>query len=171
MGDSYDFDELDGFIPAAVGPPGQRVFYVQARAGDRVVAFRLEKQQVAAIGTWCASYAAEHGATIADRDVTGLIEPVEPRWVVGSVAVAIEESTGRAVITFEELVDVDSEEDFTDEDADQLLDAAEASFRIRPEQALAFAETTGELMTAGRQPCRLCGRPMEPEGHACPRWN
>ena len=38
-------------------------------------------------------------------------------------------------------------------------------------QAMAFAEQAEELVTSGRQPCRLCGRPMEPGGHACPRWN
>ena len=28
-----------------------------------------------------------------------------------------------------------------------------------------------ELVAAGRPPCRLCGRPIDPDGHACPRMN
>jgi len=26
-------------------------------------------------------------------------------------------------------------------------------------------------MAAGRPPCSLCGQPLDPEGHACPRLN
>ena len=46
-----------------------------------------------------------------------------------------------------------------------------AEFTLTLGQAMAFAEQAEELVVSGRQPCRLCGRPMEPGGHACPRWN
>jgi hypothetical protein len=28
-----------------------------------------------------------------------------------------------------------------------------------------------ELVAGGRPPCPLCGGPLDPEGHACPRLN
>ena len=43
----YIFEDPDRFIAAAVGQPGSRVFYLQAREGTRVVTVRLEKVQVA----------------------------------------------------------------------------------------------------------------------------
>ena len=42
------------FTAGTVGPPGQRVFYFQARDGDTVVTLRCEKQQVAALAEYFA---------------------------------------------------------------------------------------------------------------------
>ena len=37
----FSFDQLDSFIPGAVGEPGQRVFYLQARGIPEAEARRL----------------------------------------------------------------------------------------------------------------------------------
>ena len=39
------------------------------------------------------------------------------------------------------------------------------------EQAAAFAIHATRLVEAGRPPCPLCGLPLDPSGHACPRTN
>jgi uncharacterized repeat protein (TIGR03847 family) len=46
-----------------------------------------------------------------------------------------------------------------------------ARFRITRAQAAAFVERAQELMKAGRPTCPVCSRPMDPEGHVCPRAN
>ena len=213
MSAKFFFDHLDGFIPGAVGEPGARTFVLQARAGEQVVTFKMEKEQVAMLGRYLAQEADRLGGAPADRDVAGLLEPVTPCWVVGTLSAAVDPETRRVHITAEELVleDLDDDDPFTEEyldDPDEdLLDellAAEfpddvdddlddpdgevdealrdeieqlvgphgvARFEISLGQAVAFAEIAEELMSAGRPPCRLCGRPMEPAGHACPRWN
>ena len=43
------FDEPTVFPVGTVGPPGQRVFYLQVGHGGSVATFKLEKQQVAAL--------------------------------------------------------------------------------------------------------------------------
>jgi uncharacterized repeat protein (TIGR03847 family) len=43
--------------------------------------------------------------------------------------------------------------------------------RISPAAARAFAQRAQELVAAGRPPCPLCGLPLDPEGHVCPRQN
>lgn len=171
MGRSFHFERVDGLVPGAVGPPGQRTFYIQVRLGAEVVSFKVEKQQVAAIADRFLRLAAALGAAEPDRDVTGLIEPVRPEWVVAGISLGVDETAGGITISLDELVEPPDGTDFTDEDVDDLLDAAEATIGISPGQALAFAEVAAELIAAGRPPCRLCGRPMDPEGHACPRWN
>jgi uncharacterized repeat protein (TIGR03847 family) len=172
MGPSFRFDRVDALVPGAVGPPGQRVFYLQARSGARVVSFKVEKQQVAALAERLVQLAAALGASEPDRDVAGLIEPVEAEWTVAGIALGVDEDATGIVVTLEELVDVpEPDEDFTEADVDELLDAAEATFGLSPAQALAFGEAAAELVAAGRPACRLCGRPIGPEGHACPRWN
>ena len=47
-----DFDFVDVITSGAIGEPGRRTFYIQARAGARTVTIRSEKQQVAAIGKY-----------------------------------------------------------------------------------------------------------------------
>ncbi len=39
------------------------------------------------------------------------------------------------------------------------------------EQAAAFAIHATRLVEAGRPPCPLCGFPLDPSGHDCPRTN
>jgi uncharacterized repeat protein (TIGR03847 family) len=130
------------------------------------------------LGRYLGQLAAALGGAAPDPDAGGLVEPVEPEWVVGSLAVGVDEAARLIHVTAEELVpepDPGSFREFTDADIDELLEAepagAEAHFTLSVGQAAAFAERARELMAAGRPPCRLCGRPMEPEGHACPRWN
>jgi uncharacterized repeat protein (TIGR03847 family) len=43
--------------------------------------------------------------------------------------------------------------------------------RLRPQQALAFAQRALEVVAAGRPPCPFCGQPLNPEGHICLRRN
>ncbi len=175
----FDFDHLDSFIPAAVGEPGQRVFYLQARRGEQVVALRCEKEQVGMLGRYLGQLAGAMGAPDPERDVAGLIEPVEPVWAVGTISVGVDEDSGVIQVTTEELVpeeiEVVIDDDFTEDDIEALLDevppGAQARFTLRIGQAAAFAEAAEELVTAGRPPCRLCGRPIGADGHACPRWN
>ena len=76
-----------------------------------MVSLRLEKQQVAALAEYLAGILADLPAaeeiTIGN---TELVEPVTAEWVVGSLAVAYEESEDRVLIVAEELV-ADDEDD------------------------------------------------------------
>ena len=48
---------------------------------------------------------------------------------------------------------------------------AMARFRITRAQAAAFVDRANDLMKGGRPSCPICSRPMDPEGHVCPRSN
>ena len=43
--------------------------------------------------------------------------------------------------------------------------------RLTPTRARAFAERALRTVAAGRPPCPLCGQPLDPTGHLCPRRN
>lgn len=169
MDHPIDFDQLDSFIPGAIGEPGQRVFYLQARHGHRVVSLRVEKEQVGMLGRYLGQLANAMGAPDPERDIAGLIEPVVPEWIVGTISVGVDESNGVIQVTTEELRPEELlEDELFDVDPDE---GAVARFTLKVAQAAAFAEAAEELVAAGRPPCRLCGRPIGVEGHACPRWN
>lgn len=157
------------FLAGTVGPPGARVFYLQASADTAVVSLRLEKQQVAALAEYLAGILADlptaDDLVVADTD---LIEPVIAEWVVGSLAVAYEESEDRVLVVAEELIDTDDEDD----DAPPPVDApSTAQFHLTRAQVAYFVRHAVEVVMAGRPACPLCGRPMDPDGHVCPKSN
>jgi len=154
------------FVAGTVGPPGQRVFYLQANEDAHVVSLRLEKQQVAALAEYLAGILADLPA--ADEltlDDTDLIAPVIAEWVVGSLAVAYEESDDRVLIVAEELIPDDESEERAGDDP------ATAKFHLTRPQVAHFVRHAIEVVVSGRPPCPLCGHPMDPDGHVCPKSN
>jgi len=59
MSSSFEIPEVDHLTAGAIGPPGQRIFYLQAGNGDQVVSLRLEKAQVAALVAYLAGMLAD----------------------------------------------------------------------------------------------------------------
>ena len=159
MSTSFEIPEVDSLTAGALGPPGQRVFYLQARQGTQVVSLRLEKAQVAALVAYLAGMLADMPPP-GEIPTTGmdLIEPVVAEWVVASLGVSYEEDADRVVILAEELVEEGAE-------------PARARITATREQVAALSVRGAEAVAAGRPPCPLCGQPLDAEGHTCPRLN
>ena len=167
MGTSFDLPEPVRFTAGTVGPPGQRVFFLQADDGGQVVTLRLEKAQVAALAEYLASVLADL-ATPDPDSLPGdleLVEPVVAEWVVGQIGVVFDEDRDRMVVQAEELLEEDAEEPATDPDR------GVARFALTRAQVAAFVGRAAELVAAGRPPCELCGRPKDPAGHSCIKTN
>jgi len=176
----FVFDPPDRFIAGAVGRPGQRQFYLQASKGDANVSVALEKVQVQMLAQRLAQLLAEVKSRGADVPVEGdsvdvdrepLREPVISQFTVGAMVLAWDGSDESVIVEArEELEDDEDEEpiEIADDDPDgpDLL-----RVRIPPATALAFAQAAVEIVAAGRPPCPLCGQPLDPQGHLCPRRN
>lgn len=159
MSSSFEIPEVDHLTAGAIGPPGTRVFYLQARQGTHVVSLRLEKTQVAALVAYLAGMLADM-PPLGEIQSTGmdLIEPVVAEWVVGTLGVTYDEDADRVVIVAEELVEEGEE-------------GARARITATREQVAALSVHGAEAVAAGRPPCPLCGQPLDAEGHTCPRLN
>jgi uncharacterized repeat protein (TIGR03847 family) len=156
---SFEIPEVDHLATGAIGPPGQRVFYLQARNGDQVVSLRLEKAQVAALVAYLAGMLADMPPP--DEVTTvglALIEPVVAEWVVGALGVSYDEDTDRVIIIADELVE-------------EGEDGARVRMTATRQQVAALAVQGAEAVAAGRPPCPLCGQPLDPGGHTCVRLN
>lgn len=161
--DSFEIANVDAFTTGTVGPKGQRVFYLQAIAGGETVSLKLEKQQVLAMAEHL-SELLEDLPEISAHEWTSapsLIEPVEPKWIVGAMGAMYDASSDNVVIMAEEASD--------DPDTD---DVSVATFRLGRGQTLAFIERAREVLEAGRPPCPWCARPLNHgEDGFCPCWN
>jgi uncharacterized repeat protein (TIGR03847 family) len=180
LSESFDFREPTHFTAGAVGEPGRRVFYLQAGERSRLVSLKIEKQQVAALATFLQTVLEDLPAPEGEPQAPELLEPAVPDWTVGQIAVGVDEATNRVVLVVEELVPEDDDDEVDDEEDDPVLESlgsdavpegATLRVHVTLEQAAGFVRMADELMQRGRPSCRLCGQPMDPSGHACPRLN
>jgi len=158
VSDSYDLDDVDLLTTGTVGPPGERVFYLQARRGAQLLTLKLEKSQVAALVRYLGTLLADLPPPEVLPPDLGLVEPVEAEWVVGTLGVSYDEDTDRVTLLAEELVEEGEE-------------GAVARITARRDQVAALVLHGAEVVEAGRPPCPLCGEPLDAEGHVCARLN
>lgn len=160
MSEQFDLTDVDRITVGTVGRPGQRVFLLQARAGAETVTVKLEKQQVGALARYLADVLADLPEV---GDLPGqleLEEPAEPHFVVGVLGVTYDDATDRVVLVAQEGVEEDA-----------APDAGVLRVTATREQMAALAIRGTALVEAGRPPCPLCGYPIDPSGHVCPRTN
>ena len=171
MSASFELNGPDHFTAGAVGPPGQRVFYLQAREGSQLITLKCEKEQVAALSEYLGGLLARlTGAAVPAGDKPDLVRPIDAAWDVGSLGVGYDEDRDRIVVVANERVEEDDEEEGQEKPA-AAAEAASARFSITRAQAAAFVERARGLLKAGRPTCPMCGEPKDPAGHACPRSN
>ncbi len=171
MSESFEFRSVNHFTAGAIGEPGARVFYLQAGDDDRYVSVKIEKQQVSALATFLKSVMDDlpEPELPADGPVP-LIEPALPEWIVGQIAVGIDEADAKVVLVVEELVPDDEDDDAEDDLLADVSTGAQLRVHLSVEQAANFIATSEDLMSKGRPPCRLCGQP-DSSRHVCPRLN
>ena len=161
MSESFEFDAPDHFTAGAVGPAGQRVFYLQARQARRLVTLKCEKEQVRALGDYLAGLLARLPETSEMAPVdSALIEPLDAVWTIGALGAGYDQDTGRVVLEAREQTEEDSEDE-----------PAVARVHITRAHAVALVERVRALVQAGRPICPACHQPKDPDGHVCPRGN
>ena len=161
MSESFEFVAPDHFTAGAVGPQGQRVFYLQSREKGRLLTLKSEKEQVRALAQYLAGLLDKLPGVggVAPKDLS-LLEPVDAAWVVASIAVGYDEARDRILVVANELLE-----------EEETGDPASARVLITRAQAAAFVKQADTLMKAGRPICPWCSQPKDPSGHACPRSN
>jgi uncharacterized repeat protein (TIGR03847 family) len=165
---------VDRITADAVGEPGARTFYIQARAGEKLLTVIVEKQQVQLLAASVLELLEDAPATeqVADESTMALEEPLDPRWRAGRLSVGFDEDRDLFLLEVEEFQpDLD---DLDVEDPRSMLAETEPeSIRIwaSPTQMLALSRHGAEVAARGRPTCQFCGNPIDAEGHACPAMN
>lgn len=151
---NYVFSSPDKVMVGVRGEVGNRLFLLQVREGRRLVIVKCEKLQLAALAEWISQVIDELGRPGHLPDDLALEPEYEADFVAGDIALAIDEDARAIDLTIESL-----------EEEDVL------TVRLSREWAGALAIAIVRLVEAGRPLCPLCGGPLDPKGHDCPRTN
>jgi len=167
-----ELDDVDGLGAGAVGQPGQRAFYIQARTEHTQLTVLVEKEQVDLLSTEAVAFLDK----IADKypelpfdlpqTQSTLREPTVPLFRARLIGLGFDPERELVLIELRERSE--EEEEVADDEDDEGYVARIYATRA---QVRAMAARGAEAVAGGRPPCPLCEQPMDPSGHRCPRWN
>lgn len=154
----------------AIGEPGKRVFYLQAKSEDQLVTLIVEKQQVQSIAIGVEQFLQDlqirhPEISPASHDYVesemALEQPIEPIFRVGQLGLGYDEETDLLILVAHEL-----------ESSEQDVESGSvARFWCTRSQLRTMCHWGLELASRGRPICGNCGQPIDPDGHFCPKSN
>ena len=153
----------------AIGPPGKRLFLLQASEGYQTVTLKMEKQQAEVLAMGIGKILDELAERF-PREIPGmeeplssellLLEPIEIMFAIGQMGLGYDQSKDALVLVMQELT--------LPKDAET---AKVARFWATRGQMLALSRRVEEVTAQGRLICPLCDKPIDPTGHFCPKSN
>lgn len=168
-GEIFEMHPVSRITLDAVGSPGQRVFLLQASQGTETITLKIEKEQAQVLARSIEQLLDEQAERF-PRPISKmeeplaselmLREPIEPLFAIGQMGLGYDESEDAVVLVVQELT---SEED--------VHNARIARFWAMRGQMQALSRHTLDVASQGRPICPLCNRPIDPDGHFCPKSN
>ncbi len=158
----HELGSVSHVSPEAIGEPGKRTFRILLRSGAASASLWLEKEQLSQL----AIYLQQILASSSESDPRKESSPV-PEWSggvvsidfkVGKMSLAHDPSSNSFLIVAHDVEEPEESQ-------------PTVSFWLTAAQAKELAKEALKVCAAGRPRCFLCGRPIDPEGHVCPRAN
>lgn len=161
----HDLNPVSRVTVGALGEPGQRTFFLQGRHGATLVSLVTEKEQMNSLAQGVTDLLTRLGERAdAPTDVSAyelaLEQPVEPLFRIGQLGLGYDQETDLLVIVAYAI---------PEEEEQEMVDVVR--FWATRDQMRALARHVAEVAAGGRPTCVLCGRPIDPQGHFCPRRN
>ena len=184
MPEPIELEDVDALGTGAVGEPGQRAFYLQARSADAQLTVLVEKEQIALLATEAVAFLDRIADDYPEDPITlptgaaELREPTVPLFRARLIGLGFDPERELVLIELREhTTSEDDEDDDPDDPLEVVIDDEDDGegyvariYATRP-QVRAMAARGAQEVAAGRPPCPLCDMPMDPAGHRCPRWN
>ena len=154
----------------AIGPPGKRVFYIQAWQEDRTITLIVEKFQIQSLAVGYEQFMAEINERFPDlseassdyeEDKMHIHPPVDPLFRTGEISLGYDSEDDLVVLIAQELQPEESDSE----------EGSLVRFWCTRSQLRAMCHWGIEVAERGRPICPQCGQPEEPEGHFCPKKN
>lgn len=166
----FEFKPVTRITADAEGPPGERVFYLQARKDDELVTLIVEKTQVQSLAIGVHKFLEELAKAKPDLSPASAVykqgemeleTPLDPAFRVAQIGLGYDDDTDLMIIAARE---IPSEEDNAEE-------GSTARFWTTRSQLLAMSHYGLEVASRGRPICGNCGEPIDAKGHFCPKRN
>lgn len=177
MAELIEWEPVDTIAVGAIGEPGQRTFLIQARKDGALLSVHVEKEQVVILAAEADEFL-DHLASD-DLDQAELhgppstvpagheISPEQPLFRARLIGIGYDPDRHLILIELREHAVEEGELPPPIEESSGYV----ARLYATRAQMRAMAEQGVRCASAGRPPCPLCGFPINPEGHPCPRWN
>ena len=168
-GELVDFNPVSRITIGATGPPGKRVFLLQASKDGSTVTLKLEKEQAKVLANAVSELLDDldekypQAYSKLDEPLSSdlmLQEPMDPIFVVGQIGLGYDQDQDLVVLVIQEI-----------QFEDEVSQPATARFWATRPQMKALSEHTLEVVEQGRPICPLCDSPIDPDGHFCPKSN
>ena len=182
----YDLGAAVSIEALTFGEPGLRTFRVDAHSGSAISSVWMEKEQLLQLGVYLRDMVGRLSKEDRDKE-SDLREDV---WSGGDLN--IDFKAGQMLLSYDkdsnafylqayereniELPEGDfpqgsEESDPQSDDANEDPETESVGYWITTAQAIVLGEESLKICAAGRPTCFLCGQPINPDGHACPRAN
>ncbi|MFP3854374.1 MAG: DUF3090 domain-containing protein [Anaerolineales bacterium] len=167
---NYELRPVDHITTDAIGPPGKRVFYLQAIRADEKVTLIVEKAQVQSLAISVEEFlddlrerrpelsVADAGYNEAEMK---LRKPIDPAFRVGQLGIGYDEEGDMMVLVAREI----------QLEGSQVEEPSVARFWCSRSQVRSLCAWGLEVASRGRPICGNCGQPIDPDGHFCPKRN
>ncbi len=168
MADEYEFGSVDFITVGTIGPPGQRVFHLQAKQDDDLLTLIIEKEQASALAETILALIEKiqedlglptDELNLQQLDLA-LLEPILPVFRVAQMGLGYDDNKDVLILVVSELLPEDAE-----------TEPRSARIVATRAQMQALARHTQNVVGQGRPICGNCGRPIDPDGHFCPKSN
>jgi len=182
MPELFELDPADELGAGAVGEPGDRAFYLQARKESAQLTVLVEKEQVALLATEAAAFLDQVDSEFpdaepdpSDLEEAELREPAVPLFRARAIGIGFDPERRMVLLELREHGEGEERTEPADPDAAEEGEDAEEGWIARiyatRAQVRAMLSRGAAAVTGGRPLCSLCDQPMDPDGHRCPRWN
>lgn len=153
----------------AIGPPGKRVFYLQANTDVETVTMIAEKFQVQSLSVGVEQFLAEiaerfpdlsQASSAFDESYMKISPPVDPVFRLADIGLGYNAEEDMVILVVHEALPEDSDEE-----------PGIVRLWCTRSQLRALGHWGVEVASQGRPICPQCGQPEEPEGHFCVKKN
>ena len=157
------------------GEPGLRTFRLDALSGAASCSIWMEKEQLLQLGVYLRDMVGRLSQEERDKES----DLREESWSGGELKVDFK--AGQMALSYDSASNafyLQAYERESDEQPEgetpttgEAADPESVGFWITTAQAMVLGEEALKICAAGRPTCFLCGQPINPDGHACPRAN
>ena len=165
--DRLDLGLIDSIEATDIGEPGQRTFKITVSSPRGEAVVWMEKEQMFQIGLSIKQF-------VSIEDAPSSPKPYQEEYPPPTTPARAEFKASEMHIRHDPRTDIftiEATDPKSESEDDNEEPSASLQFSFTREEAGRLSNAALEAVSGGRPRCDLCGGPMDPAGHVCPKTN